>query len=804
MENSFLHLINNGGTAGSLIRTKNWANTSMGRAQEWPTVLINQLNFLLNCNSPMFLLWGEQLLFFGNDALFETGYFNNKQSQQLIGESTVNVFGKSWAQIEPIITRILQGDNSLIGHPQNLFFNSENGEQPEPLNTLFCGIYNEWGKVAGVLAITDKNHLPSTSTFNRLRLPEIEEKISKLNSIVQSSDDAIITMNMDGTITSWNESAERIFGYNSAEMVGFKSTATLPADKNEEAVYLLSSVNMGQKISNLITRRLHKSGSVIDVAISVSPIFDTKGTIKGLSKIVRDITYQKRNEQLIIENEERLQLVLSVSDLGTWELDLQTNEIRYSKKYLEILGYKEPQAFTHAELLKHVYPDDWEVRERAMKNAVSEGVLNYEFRLMRHDGSLRWIEAKGQVFYDNEKKPAKLIGTFRDITERRHRVDELRESEQKFRILADSVPQLIWTGDTNGNLNYFNLSLFEYTGLTPKQIHKDGWIQIVHPDDRLESVKQWAAAINEGVPFLTEHRFRRYDGEYRWHLSRALPQKDALGQTQMWVGTSTDVHDQKVFSEELEKNVQARTIELKNAIKELVKTNQELEQFAYVSSHDLQEPLRKIQTFSGILSSGKDISSESRIYLDKINASASRMSELIKDLLNYSRLSKKEALFSETDLNLVLDKVKNDFEVLIQQKKAIVLSTRLPLVKAIPIQMNQLIYNLIGNALKFCDQKPFIEISSKKASPQELSTIQGANDKGNYHHLMFKDNGIGFSQEYAQQIFTIFQRLNDIQKYSGTGIGLAMCKKIAENHNGFIKADSAPGKGSTFHVFLPY
>jgi PAS domain S-box-containing protein len=371
-------------------------------------------------------------------------------------------------------------------------------------------------------------------------------------------------------------------------------------------------------------------------------------------------------------------------------------------------------------------------------------------------------------------------------------------------LLADSVPQLIWTGDAEGNLNYFNQSLFDYAGLTPAEIRKEGWIQIVHPDDRLESVKQWALSINHGIPFLTEHRFKRKDGEYRWHLSRALPQKDSNGWIHMWVGTSTDVHDQKIFSEELEKSVEARTAELKRAIDDLVNTNQELEQFAYVSSHDLQEPLRKIQTFSGMLSDKLKGDNENKLFLDKINASAFRMSELIKDLLNYSRLSKADEQYVETDLNLVLDKIKNDFEVLIQQKKAIIISAKLPVVKAIPIQMNQLVYNLISNSLKFCEKRPFIEVSYKPLSSSEQKRISELNQNSKYHHLMFKDNGIGFSKEYALQIFTIFQRLNEKQKFSGTGIGLAMCKRIIENHRGFISAESELGKGATFHVYLPY
>jgi PAS domain S-box-containing protein len=537
-----------------------------------------------------------------------------------------------------------------------------------------------------------------------------------------------------------------------------------------------------------------------------SVIFDTatKAPLRMLGTLM-DITEQKLSKQQIEESEERLQIVIEASELGTWELNLQTDKVKYSQRYLEILGHSPGKVLEHPELRSRIHPDDIPVREAAFKQAYETGILKtYEFRIIWPDGSLHWAEAKGKLFYDEQHRPLKLVGTVRDITDIYTAIQEIKESEQKFRLLADSMPQHIWTGDAEGNLNYFNQSIYDYSGLSPAQILKSGWMQIVHPEDRDESIRNWAGAVNNGIPFLFEHRFKRADGEFRWQLSRAVPQKDNAGNIQMWVGTSTDVHDQKTFSEELEQNVEVRTQELKQAIEELVKTNQELEQFAYVSSHDLQEPLRKIQTFSSLLLEKPNVDPSSRLYLDKINSSASRMSDLIKDLLNYSRLSKTDNQFVDIDLNGILDGVKNDFEVLIRQKMAIIINTRLPVVRAIPIQMNQLIYNLIGNSLKFCEKKPFIEVTAKKLTAYEAGKIPGLSDDSKYYHLMFKDNGIGFSPEYKEQIFTIFQRLHEKQKYSGTGIGLAMCKKIVENHRGFISADSDAGKGATFNIFLPY
>jgi PAS domain S-box-containing protein len=365
------------------------------------------------------------------------------------------------------------------------------------------------------------------------------------------------------------------------------------------------------------------------------------------------------------------------------------------------------------------------------------------------------------------------------------------------------MPQFIWTGDPEGKLNYFNQSVYDYTGLAFDQLKGQGWIEIVHPDDREANINQWKEALRNGTNFLFEHRFRRYDGLYRWHLSRAMPQFDANGNLQMWVGTSTDIHDQKAFAKELEEKVFERTKELKETNEVLEKTNRELEQFAYIASHDLQEPLRKIQTFSDILK--KNIHDEISVqkYFSKIDLSARRMSDLIRSVLDYSRIPSHPGQLILTDLNEIVDHVKSDLELTIAEKGAVVESNELPAIPGVRLQLQQLFANLIGNGLKFCRESPRITIQGKAIAGSELTDLFNADRNKQYVQLRFSDNGIGFETRYKEQIFTIFQRLHGLHQYSGTGIGLALCKKIVENHQGYITAESEPGKGSVFTVYLP-
>jgi signal transduction histidine kinase len=271
------------------------------------------------------------------------------------------------------------------------------------------------------------------------------------------------------------------------------------------------------------------------------------------------------------------------------------------------------------------------------------------------------------------------------------------------------------------------------------------------------------------------------------------------------------------FSRELIARVEAQleisgtknsNIQLQRQVQErneqLEKINGELEAFAYVASHDLQEPLRKIRTYSNILETKSDDKRSAELYLKKISSASERMSKLITDLLNFSRLSAQEVVMVPTDLNKLAEDILGDFELLIQQKNATIECDPLPTIDAIPLQMNQLFHNLLSNALKFTrEEKTVIRISSEKIDNSELIQYDSLDPDLNYYGISFEDNGIGFDQKHATRVFTIFERLNTMQEFSGTGIGLALCKKIVSNHHGDIFVVSEKGKGSKFTAILP-
>ena len=380
------------------------------------------------------------------------------------------------------------------------------------------------------------------------------------------------------------------------------------------------------------------------------------------------------------------------------------------------------------------------------------------------------------------------------------------------RELIEGLPAAIYTCDAEGRITFYNNAAAELWGRKPI-IGKDLWCgswKIYRTDGTLLPLDECPMAITlkEGRPVNGEEIVvERPDGMIVNVLPHPKPIFDSSGKISGAINLLVDITEKKKreqalresekkyreLANSLEGKVERRTLELKIR-------NEELEQYAQVASHDLQEPLRKIQTFANLLEKNIDDKTAVKKNLEKINSSADRMATLIKDVLKYSQFSTNDELFVAIDLNKVFENVKQDFELLIEQKQAIITHSELPVIKGIPIQFHQLFSNLIGNAIKFNNQIPVIEITSEKVNG-EVKKYPQLKSGHDYYKIAFKDNGIGFEPQYAEQIFKLFQRLNDTK--SGTGIGLAVCKKIVENHKGHIAVLSEANKGTTFIIFLP-
>ena len=655
-----------------------------------------------------------------------------------------------------------------------------------------------------------------------------------------------------------------------------------------------------------------------------------KETSERISVTESNRLLQEANQQ-IETSEKRFKTLSESIPHMMWTATPEGNKNFFNQYFLDYTGY------TFEELEgkgweKVTFPADLERELAQWDHSIKTGEeFKIEKRVRHHNGTFHWHITRAIAQKSSDGVVIGWIGTSTEIDDQKKINELLAKTEEHFRTFANSIQNLAWIANGDGWLYWYNQRWYDYTGATLEEMEGWGWEKVLHPDytEKVVSISKEGWKRNEA--FELTFPLRRHDGEYRWFLTRAYPLLDTDGNIERWVGTNTDITEQKNFTEELELKVKERTKELqiqnqtfevaekiarmgsykwntttgaleysdnlfrlydceprefvptfekflsfihpddlqqvmnnqeqtiekgalietpyriisKNgtikyfrssgkfsdegddrmligavqdisqdiaASKELTAKNLELENanaelasFNYIASHDLQEPLRKIQGFSKriINEEAGNLSDKGKDFFNRIDAAAQRMQNLILSLLSFSRTNTAETVFVKTDLNQILMDVEVTLQELIRKKRAEIKSQKLPTISAVPEQMNQLFLNLISNSLKYSrpNVAPLINITVEKANNSEIEGQVNPNDL--FWKISISDNGIGFEQQYEHKIFEMFQRLHGKSEYEGTGIGLVICKKIVLAHHGTISAIGKPGIGSTFTFFLP-
>ncbi|HEY4362028.1 MAG TPA: ATP-binding protein [Bryobacteraceae bacterium] len=399
--------------------------------------------------------------------------------------------------------------------------------------------------------------------------------------------------------------------------------------------------------------------------------------------------------------------------------------------------------------------NDYSIRARKVSND-ELGVLADRFNEM-----LAGIQSRDDT----------LRAALRDREEALHDAETARE---RFRFMAESMPQKIFTATPRGDVDYFNQQWTEFTGLAFKAIQNWGWTQFVHPGDLKANLDQWRHSLETGEPLLFQRRLCRADGEYRWHLSRVHPMRDEQGAISMWIGSDTDIHEQKEKEQELRL------------------ANEDLQQFAYSASHDLQEPVRNVTIYSEVISRRyqRVLDAEGLQFLGFLTEGGRRLATLINDLLAYTRAGVLESETAPVNSSLVLEMTLSSLAEAIRESGASLTYDSLPEIAMSEAHLQQVFQNLIGNALKYRrEERPQIHISAVR-------------EDGGWRFSV-RDNGIGINPLYKEKIFGVFKRLHRNDKYSGTGIGLAICQRVVERYGGRIWVESEPRRGATFYFTVP-
>lgn len=751
------------------------------------------------------ILMGEELrIEMANDAYLE---ILERTEQEVIQQPLFSVIPEVRELVEPVLMGVLRTGQPFTATHFKVTLIRSAKPRTAYFNLIYQPLRNDDGEVTGIIVIA------SEVTELVVSRQQLEQREKNFRQMVMSSPIAMaiirgpelkIEMANELMLTRfWRRRAEEVEGRNLEEVFPELEGQAFPGLIRQ--VLSTGEVFQAKEAEALIDGPDGLRTFYID--FEYAPLVeDVELGASGVMVSAYDVTETVLAKRQTKEAEERLKLAIESTGMGNYEVDLTTNEMHYSRSFLQIFGIDPDQPVDRDALVKKIHPDDLENRRKAHERSLQTGVLAYEFRLNRSQNEWRWIKAWGRVLFGEEGKPMRLTGTILDTTDEKLTLLALKSSEQRFRTLSDTLPAMVWISDPEGKLYYYNRSVYEFSGYTPEELARTGWIEIVHPEDRPENIEKWMHSIQTGEPFLFEHRFRRHDGVYRWQLSRAVPQYNEEGQIDMWVGSSTDIHDHKEFADELEQQVNQRTQELINSNEALLKSNTELAQFAYVASHDLQEPLRKIQTFVTMVSDLEKsrISEKGAEILQRLRSTAERMQQLVVDLLSYSRVNKMENHFTKTDLNYLIHTILQQLEESIDHRNIKIQLDTLPAIQAVPFQIEQLFTNLLSNSIKFSDPSKSSKIQIRyQHLPAGKDQSEGLNETWAYHKIEVEDNGIGFDNDYRDRIFQVFQRLHGKDIFPGTGIGLAICKKIIDNHQGVIRASGKTGAGALFTIFIP-
>ncbi|WOD40475.1 PAS domain-containing protein [Nodosilinea sp. E11] len=540
-------------------------------------------------------------------------------------------------------------------------------------------------------------------------------------------------------------------------------------------------------------RVLLPNGAIRYLHSRCEPMVDAQGQVVKLMGTCLDITQRKQTEVILQESKERLQVALQGADCGTWDYDLISQALIWSDRCKVMFGIDLDTEMSFEVFAQALHPDDRDRVQQAVVAAIADHRdYDIEMRTLWPDGTGRWVRSIGRVYEDGHGQPYRMAGVALDISALKQAEIALRESEERYRFLAEAMPQMVWMADRSG-VQYWNQRWYDYTGISKDAAVGVGGTQLVHPEEQERTLELWQQAIDQGKGFEIEQRIRRYDGVYRWFINRGLPVQDSSGEITRWVGTITDVDDKKQLE-----NERARLLDQERVAREAAENaNQIKDEFLAILSHELRSPLNPILGWAKLLRTTKLTAAKTEQALETIERNARLQAQLIDDLLDVSRILRGKLVLNHlpTTLNGVIQAALETVYSLVETKGIdlqIQLDSAPVRVYGDANRLQQVVWNLLSNAVKFTPSGGRVTV--------QLDCL------GSWAHIRVSDTGKGIDLDFLPHVFDRFRQADSTttRDFGGLGLGLAIAHQIVELHHGTIQVESpGEGQGATFTVRLP-
>jgi PAS domain S-box-containing protein len=636
--------------------------------------------------------------------------------------------------------------------------------------TSWNGVLSNHGQIYGVgIDITERKRAEEV-------LKESEEHFRTLS---ETTPIGIGVSSADGVILYSNPSYELILGYNPGELTG-KKASELYWDPQDRSSWLgkLQKTGIARDIE---TRLKRKDGAPVWVSINVSSMpYHGQPAVIGT---IQDITERKQAEEALKESKAKLEVALASMTDAVFITDINGDFIDFNEAFAHYHRFKsKAECFRklaeYSDIFNGYFADGtlapldmWPVR-RALRG---ETATNFELLVERKDtGEKWWGSYSFSPIRDINGKIVGAVVVARDITERKKAEAAMKESEDRFRTLANNISQLAWMADEKGWIFWYNQRWYDYTGTTLQEMEGWGWQKVHHPEHVEKVTEKFKHSVETGEVWEDTFPLRAKDGNYRWFLSRAVPIQDTQGNVIRWFGTNTDINEQLKTEEELRRY------------------SAELEAFNYSVSHDLRQPLRALESFSDLLTSEyrDKLDENGREYVNRINKASQYMYQLTDDMLKLSRINRADMYRDNINLTEIAQSILNELKSSQPERKIEIKITAGIMVTGDKNLLTIATRNLLENACKFTSKCPEARI--------EIGKIEKDGEKVYF----IRDNGIGLDMRYKDKLFQPFQRLTTDRSYSGTGIGLAIVQRVIHRHGGRIWAESELDKGATFYFTL--